>query len=311
MAADTHDTIGRVAERMSELADALARALPPAVLDRLSADLDGDQVTSATLVLELARARRWRSATETAIAVGGHEPSPPATPATEAAPGAPALSQDDLPDVAARLTELSIEFDRAGNRRGALAASMQSVRLYCLLAQKQPGVHLPGLAASLNNIGVDFMGFGQLDEACAAIAQSITIRRVLAGRRPELYLQDLAVSLNNYGSCLVRLCRADDALAANREATEIRVVLAERSPQDFLPVLASTLANLSVNLTRLGRRSEARAINQLATEICARVDGTDEQVGCPSSRQLAVTRARATCLYSESERSRIKAGCSS
>ena len=51
-------TAGRVAARMSELADAIAQALPATVLDRLCTDLDREATTSAALVLELARARR-------------------------------------------------------------------------------------------------------------------------------------------------------------------------------------------------------------------------------------------------------------
>lgn len=271
MTTDANGTAGRVAARMSELADAIAQALPASVLERLCVNLEREPETSAALVLELARARRRTAGGD----VGpGHAVASQALPAVSDAGIArlPHLPESALPDLAARLAALSVEFDANGNRGRSLAAGMQSARLYCALAHSQPGTHLAGLAASLNNIGVDFMHLDRADEACIAIEQSIAIRRVLAGRQPERYLPDLAVSLNNFGACLLHLARPDSAFAASREAAEIRLWLAERSPETFLPALAATLANLAANLTRLDRANEAEAISKLAMEICNRIE---------------------------------------
>ena len=274
MTTDAHATADQVATRMSELADAVAQALPASVLERLCTDLDREPETSAALVLELARARRRLSGAEVhpGHVVGDQVPGAAGEPANDVASHQTALAQTALPDLAARLSALSIEFDGDGNRNGALAAGMQSVRLYCALARSRPGAYLAGLAASLNNIGVDFLHLGRADEACIAIEQSVAIRRVLAGRQPEIHLQELAVSLNNYGGCLSRLERPGDAFAASREAAEIRLWLAERSPEKFMPALASTLVNLAGNLTRLDRHREAEAVKALTMEICSRIE---------------------------------------
>lgn len=277
VATDPRATAGQVANRISALADAIAQALPATVLERLCTDLDQEPETSAALVLELARARR-RPANIEVQPVQAAASLANERPEGSVASPTPVMPQSALPDLAARLTELSIAFDEGGNRRSALAAGMQSVRLYCALAHSEPGAHLPGLAASLNNIGVDFMHLDRADEACTAIEQSIAIRRILAGRQPQQYLPDLAASLNNYGACLSRLKRPDAAFAASREATEIRLWLAERSPETFLPALAATLANLAADLTRLDRSREAEAINQLALEICSRIERARQRV---------------------------------
>ncbi|MGI9426828.1 MAG: hypothetical protein ACR2PA_26865, partial [Hyphomicrobiaceae bacterium] len=52
------DTSEQAAENMTELADALAEALPAAVIDRLQSDLDDHGQKSVALILELALSRK-------------------------------------------------------------------------------------------------------------------------------------------------------------------------------------------------------------------------------------------------------------
>lgn len=126
-----------------------------------------------------------------------------------------------LPQLAASLNNVGVDFANSGRLEDALIAAEQSVAIRRYLAARRPDRFLSDLAVSLNNLGGLLDRAGRPDEAFTATREATEIRIVLAERTPSEYLPVLASSLSNLGINLLKLGRLAEAEAIGHLAGEI------------------------------------------------------------------------------------------
>jgi len=188
-------------------------------------------------------------------------------------------ADDDLPELAAAVNNLSLRLAELGRLDEALDLMREAVSHYRRLASTDPSF-LPDLAICLNNLSNRLAEVGQREEALAPVEEAAEHYRKLATADPESFLPDLALSLNNLSVRLAEVERPEEGLGPIQAAVAIRraLVVADRSVAkalrkghraeivdllaqgaDSLPNLAASLNNLSVRLMELGRWEEALA----------------------------------------------------
>jgi len=206
---------------------------------------------------------------------------------------------DFLPDLAARLTDLSVYLAGAGRREAALQAAREASDIYRELSKLNAEAFLPELAVSLNNLGSMLSNIGRAEEALQASREAISLRRRLVAQRPDTFLPALASSLNNTGAMLANIGRRSEALEASREALDIYRKLAVERPDAFLPDLASGLNNISSHFATVGQYEEALAASQEAITIRRKLADERPDQYIPD---LAGSLNNAAALMSNAER---------
>ncbi|MGH3841588.1 MAG: tetratricopeptide repeat protein [Pseudonocardiaceae bacterium] len=147
----------------------------------------------------------------------------------------------DPADRARLYSVLGYRLSHAGQRKQALAATVEAVEIYRRLAQTNPATVEPDLATALHNLGMTLSNLGRREDALATTAEAVEIYRRLAQTNPATVEPDLARALNNLGIRLSNLGQLEDALAATVEAVEIRRRLAQTNPAAYEPDLARGL----------------------------------------------------------------------
>ncbi len=171
------------------------------------------------------------------------------------------------PDVAAALTNKSVQLAGLGRREEALAASEEAVTAYRELSAAQRDAFRPNLAAALTSQSVRLAELGRWEEALVASEEAVAIRRGLAAARPDAFRPGLAMSLASQSDCLAELGRREEALVASEEAVTAYRELSAAQPDQFRPGLAISLTSQSLRLAELGRREEALAAIEEAVAI--------------------------------------------
>jgi tetratricopeptide (TPR) repeat protein len=194
----------------------------------------------------------------------------------------PAMREEVLNHLAARVGTLGNRLSNVGRREEALAANQEAVDIYRRLAQTRPDTFLPDLATGMNNLGVLLSDLGRREEALAAAQEAVDIRRRLEQTRPDTFLPALATGLTNLGRSLSNLGRREEALAATQEAVDIRRRLVQSRTDIFLPALATSLTNLGIHLSDLGRREAALSASQEAVGIYRRLAQTRPDAFLPN-----------------------------
>ena len=153
--------------------------------------------------------------------------------------------------------KLSIRLSDVGERKAALEAAREAVRLRRALVEESPTAYTPNLAGSLNNLANRLSEVGEQDRALEAASEAVELYRALVEASPAAYTPRLAASLNSLANILSEVGERYEALAAAREAVELYRGLAEASPQAYTPDLAMSLNNLANRLSEVGERNEA------------------------------------------------------
>ena len=126
------------------------------------------------------------------------------------------------PDVAAALTNQSVQLAGLGRREEALVASEEAVAIRRGLTAARPDAFRPGLAMSLTNQSDCLAELGRREEALVASEEAVTAYRELSAAQPDQFRPGLAISLTNQSLRLAELGRREEALAAIEEAVAIR-----------------------------------------------------------------------------------------
>ena len=153
--------------------------------------------------------------------------------------------------------KLSIRLSDVGERKAALEAAREAVRLRRALVEESPTAYTPNLAGSLNNLANRLSEVGEQDRALEAVSEAVELYRALVEASPAAYTPRLAASLNSLANILSEVGERYEALEAAREAVELYRGLAEASPQAYTPRLATSLNNLVIRLSAVGERNEA------------------------------------------------------
>ncbi len=162
--------------------------------------------------------------------------------------------------LAGRATSLfnqSLRLAGLGQQEEALAAVVETARIYRQLATERPDAYQTDLARSLAKQGFYLHELGRQEQALAAVAEAAAIFRPLAAERPDAFLPYLAAALNNQSEELIRLGRTEEALAAAQEATGIFRQLASLRPDSYVPYFAVSLDTLAEALSALGQHAQA------------------------------------------------------
>ena len=172
-----------------------------------------------------------------------------------------ATSAEQSPEQQAHwANNLSIHLSGVGERKAALVAAREAVRLRRALAEDSPAAYTPDLAGALNTLANRLSGVGDREGALVAAREAVELYRVLTEDSPAAYTPDLAMSLNNLANRLSEVGDREGALVAAREAVRLRRALAEASPAAYTPDLTTSLNNLADILAAGGRSEEAQAV---------------------------------------------------
>ena len=153
--------------------------------------------------------------------------------------------------------KLSIRLSDVGERKAALEAAREAVRLRRALVEESPTAYTPNLAGSLNNLANRLSEVGEQDRALEAASEAVELYRALVEASPQAYTPRLAASLNNLAIRLSEVGERNEALEAAREAVELYRALVEASPAAYTPRLAASLNSLANILSEVGERNEA------------------------------------------------------
>ena len=163
--------------------------------------------------------------------------------------------------------KLSIRLSDVGERKAALEAAREAVRLRRALVEESPTAYTPNLAGSLNNLANRLSEVGEQDRALEAASEAVELYRALVEASPQAYTPRLAASLNNLAIRLSEVGERYEALEAAREAVELYRALVEESPVAYTPNLAMSLTNLAIHLSEVGERNEALEAAREAVEL--------------------------------------------
>ena len=153
--------------------------------------------------------------------------------------------------------KLSIRLSDVGERKAALEAAREAVRLRRALVEESPTVYTPDLAMSLNSLANILSEVGERNEALGAAREAVELYRALVEESQVAYTPNLAMSLTNLANRFSAVGERNEALEAAREAVELYRGLAEASPVAYTPDLAMSLNNLANRLSEVGERNEA------------------------------------------------------
>ena len=130
-----------------------------------------------------------------------------------------ATSAEQSPEQQAHwANNLSIRLSGVGERKAALVAAREAVRLRRALAEDSPAAYTPDLAGSLSNLAAFLSEVGDREDALVAAREAVELYCVLAEDSPAAYTPDLAGSLNNLANLLSAVGERNEALVAAREA---------------------------------------------------------------------------------------------
>ena len=163
--------------------------------------------------------------------------------------------------------KLSIRLSDVGERKAALEAAREAVRLRRALVEESPTAYTPNLAGSLNNLANRLSEVGEQDRALEAASEAVELYRALVEASPQAYTPRLAASLNNLAIRLSEVGERNEALEAAREAVELYRALVEASPAAYTPRLAASLNSLANILSEVGERNEALEAAREAVEL--------------------------------------------
>ena len=116
--------------------------------------------------------------------------------------------------------KLSIRLSDVGERKAALEAAREAVRLRRALVEESPTAYTPNLAGSLNNLAAFLSEVGERNEALEAAREAVRLRRALVEVSPQAYTPNLATSLNNLADILAADGRSEEAQAVFVEGIE-------------------------------------------------------------------------------------------
>jgi Tetratricopeptide repeat len=151
-----------------------------------------------------------------------------------------------------RLARVGLRLADAGDKRAAIGASREAVRLYQRLAVGDPGTYLRGLAGALNNLGNQLAEVGERRMGLDASRAAVGLYRQLAAADPARHLRDLAGTLTNLGTQLAKVGERGAGLDASREAVGLYRRLVAVDPARHLRDLAAALTNLGTQLAKVG-----------------------------------------------------------
>jgi tetratricopeptide (TPR) repeat protein len=98
------------------------------------------------------------------------------------------------------LNDLGI-VDSAQNRAEEVRKEYkETLKIYRLLAQKNPESYLPEVAQTLNNLGIVDIALNRAEEDRKAFKEALKIYRELEQKNPGTYLPCVATTLNNLGA---------------------------------------------------------------------------------------------------------------
>ena len=163
--------------------------------------------------------------------------------------------------------KLSIRLSDVGERKAALEAAREAVRLRRALVEESPTAYTPNLAGSLNNLANRLSEVGEQDRALEAASEAVELYRALVEASPAAYTPRLAASLNSLANILSEVGERNEALEAAREAVRLRRALVEESPTVYTPDLAMSLNSLANILSEVGERNEALGAAREAVEL--------------------------------------------
>ena len=163
--------------------------------------------------------------------------------------------------------KLSIRLSDVGERKAALEAAREAVRLRRALVEESPTAYTPNLAGSLNNLANRLSEVGEQDRALEAASEAVELYRALVEASPQAYTPRLAASLNSLANILSEVGERNEALEAAREAVRLRRALVEESPTVYTPDLAMSLNSLANILSEVGERNEALEAAREAVEL--------------------------------------------
>ena len=179
-----------------------------------------------------------------------------------------ATSAEQSPEQQAHwANNLSIRLSGVGERKAALVAAREAVRLRRALAEDSPAAYTPDLAGSLSNLAAFLSEVGDREDALVAAREAVELYCVLAEDSPAAYTPDLAGSLNNLANLLSAVGERNEALVAARQAVELYRGLAEDSPAAYTPDLAGALNTLANRLSGVGDREGALVAAREAVEL--------------------------------------------
>jgi tetratricopeptide (TPR) repeat protein len=168
-------------------------------------------------------------------------------------------------------SNLAMRLSELGDRASALVASMEAVKSYHQLVDRQPDVVLPELAAALTTFSMRLRELGRnQDEALAVSEEAVTIRRALIATHKDVSPVALANALNSHSVLLGELARHEEALAASAEAVTLLRTAAVADPAAVAFELGTALNSHSNELSALGRHDEALADSEEAVTIYRR-----------------------------------------
>ena len=116
--------------------------------------------------------------------------------------------------------KLSIRLSDVGERKAALEAAREAVRLRRALVEESPTAYTPNLAGSLNNLANRLSEVGEQDRALEAASEAVELYRALVEASPQAYTPRLATSLNNLADILAADGRSEEAQAVFVEGIE-------------------------------------------------------------------------------------------
>jgi len=153
-----------------------------------------------------------------------------------------------------------------GDRRGALVAAHDTVRISRALAEVDPTAR-PNFAASLNNLANQLSQSGNYHSALGIAREAVSAYRELAKTGDDAPISGgLAMSLNNLANQLAATGDHGTALTTAREAVSAYRQLARTDPA-ARPNLAMSLNNLALRLGETGDHHGALAAIRKALKM--------------------------------------------
>ncbi|GGU00610.1 tetratricopeptide repeat protein [Streptomyces lateritius] len=141
----------------------------------------------------------------------------------------------------------------------AAEATVEALRIWLRLCERDPAAHEPDLAASLSNYANHLAAQGRHDSALALSRQAVTVLRALTRANAAAHEPSLALSLNSLGADLAVTGHLAEAVDATAEAVAIRRRLTVGNPAAYSRLLAHSLSNLADLLRVADRPAEALA----------------------------------------------------
>ena len=165
----------------------------------------------------------------------------------------------------------------SGEPQEALGHLRDAVRLYRVLAEREPETVRSQLGGALNNLGNALADLGDASGAREAYEEALGLLRAVAAAQVEALRPEVATTLNNLGTALARLGDWTGARAAFEEALGLRRELAERKPEAFRAGVAATLNNLANVLRRLEDNTGARTVCEEALALYRELDAQEPE----------------------------------